>query len=237
MTTPYYDDGQITIYCGDCRDVLPTLPPSSVDLIVTDPPYGAEWQSNRRKESFDRIAGDHDQAVALEGIRSSLRLIRLSRHLYIFGRYDLSGLHLSEPVELIWDKEMRTGGDLTLPWGSQHEYIQFCVFHHSRVALNDGAGRLAARLRKGSVLRYPRASGVGVTKHPTEKPVPLIRELIESSSCIGEAVLDPFMGSGSTLVAARLEGRRAIGIELDERYCEIAVKRLQQAVLPMEIPA
>jgi DNA modification methylase len=67
--------------------------------------------------------------------------------------------------------------------------------------------------------------------HPTEKPVMLLRQLIEASSLHGDVVLDPFLGSGSTVVAARTEGRRAVGIEIEERYCEIAAKRLAQEVL------
>jgi DNA modification methylase len=94
-----------------------------------------------------------------------------------------------------------------------------------------GTGNGPARLRKASVLRFQRPSGAGVVLHPTEKPIPLLRELIESSSRLGEIVLDPFMGSGSTIAAARLEGRRAIGIEVDEGYCEIAARRLEQGVL------
>jgi site-specific DNA-methyltransferase (adenine-specific) len=94
-------------------------------------------------------------------------------------------------------------------------------------------GKLSARIRRGSVLRARRANADAVTNHPTEKPVSILREMIESSSCLDDVILDPFAGSGSTLVAARMEGRRGIGIELDERYCEIAARRLSQMVLPL----
>ena len=90
-------------------------------------------------------------------------------------------------------------------------------------------------MRRGTVLRYPNTRGRGATRHPTEKPVALLRELIESSSRFGETVLDPFIGSGSTLVAAALEGRKAIGIEIEERYCEIAANRLAHGALPLEV--
>lgn len=229
--TPYYERDGITIYHGDCRDILPSLGAGSVDLIVTDPPYGVSWQSNRRPEAPRKIDGDEDQQVAIEGISLSLRSLRQGRHLYIFGRYDLSPLPLTSSVELIWDKQIMGTGDLSLPWGPAHEPIQFAVYIPSKATRSKGGGRLSARLRKGSILRHPRLHGKGVSNHPTEKPVPLLRELIESSSCIGETVLDPFMGVGSTLVAAQIEGRKAIGIELDERYCEIAANRLRQAVL------
>src|SRR5690606_30592018 len=114
--------------------------------------------------------------------------------------------------------------------------IAFGTYQPKHVKSRGQKGALAARLRRGSVITVPRVP-TGTMTHPTEKPQLLLRQLIESSSSIGEAILDPFMGTGSTLIAARTEGRRAIGIELEERYCEIAVKRLQQAVLPVEVLA
>jgi site-specific DNA-methyltransferase (adenine-specific) len=128
-------------------------------------------------------------------------------------------------------------GDLAIPWAGQHEYIQFAVYFPSTADRDNDRGRLTARLRQGTILRVTRLTGNAVTDHPTEKPVALLRQLIESSSCIGETVLDMFAGVGSTLVAARVEGRRAIGIELDERYCEIAARRLAQNVFAFSEPA
>jgi DNA modification methylase len=121
-------------------------------------------------------------------------------------------------------------GDLQLPWSKQHEYIQFTVYEPSKANRGKGTGRLAARVRKGSVLSFQRTNAVQNKNHPTEKPVEILREMVESSSCIGQTVLDPFAGSGSTLVAAYLEGRSAIGIELEERYCEVAAKRLDSLI-------
>lgn len=213
---PYYQDESTCIILGDCRDVLPTLGP--VDLLLTDPPYGVGYQSGHRRVSFDRIQGDESQEVALLGIEASLKCLRDCRHLYVFGPFDLAHLPITSPVELIWDKEIITVGDLALPFGVSHEYIQFAVHVKSKANRATGRGRLSARLRKGSVLRHPRLNSRGVSRHPTEKPVPLLRELIESSSLFGETVLDPFMGIGSTLVAAALEGRKSIGVEIEEKY-------------------
>lgn len=231
--TPYFTsaDGGIVIYHGDARDVLPRLPAESVDLLVTDPPYGVKWESGHRAVSFGPIAGDHDQHIALSVLSLIPAVLARFRHLYVFGRFDLSLFPVSSAVELIWDKGQLSAGNLSIPWGMQHEYIQFAVLLDSQANKKSGRGNLAARLRRGTVLRFQRPAA---TRHPTEKPVPLLRELIESSSRFGETVLDPFMGSGSTLVAAQLEGRRAIGIEIEERYCEVAANRLSQMVLPME---
>lgn len=224
---PFYQDALATLYCGDCREILPRLD-FVADLLVTDPPYGQNWQSGRRKVKLDKLEGDQDTQAAVFGVAEALKRLRRGRHAYIFGRYDFEGSTLCESSELIWDKELFNGGNLEIPWANQHEYIQFAVHEISKANREKGYGRLAARLRRGTVLRVPRLQSVAVTKHPTEKPVRLLRELIESSSCFDELVLDPFAGSGSTLVAARIEGRRAIGIEIRQSFCEDAARRLAQ---------
>lgn len=229
---PYYQENGIVIYNADCRDVLPSLP--KIDLVLTDPPYGVRWLSNGRRLAFDAIAGDESQDAAIAGITLALQVLQPYRHVYCFGRFDLSALPLQSVVELIWDKCAQGCGDVQSPWGLEHEYIQFGVYVPSVVNRARGKGNLSARLRKGSVLRVQRIIGNAVQRHPTEKPVRLLRELIESSSCIDETVLDPFCGVGSTLVAAKIEGRKAIGIEIEEKYCEIAADRLGQETLQFE---
>ena len=230
---PYYDDGTCIIYHGDCREILPRLAQESIDLVVTDPPYGVGWRSNWRRVSFSPIEGDSGSFDVAAALALTFPALRPGRHFYSFGRVELAGLPLVSPVELIWDKGIVGPGDLTLPWGPAHEPITFAVYRPSKANRDDGRGRLAARLRQGSVLRVPRLHSRAVVAHPSEKPVDLLRQLIESSSILGETVLDPFMGSGSTLEAAKLEGRHAIGIEVEESYCEIAAKRLGQKVLTL----
>lgn len=231
---PYYEHGGITIYHGDCRDVLPTLESDSVDVIVTDPPYGMRWQSNTRKIQFDEIHGDDSTDAAVSALALCIRPLKRGRHMYAFGRYDLSNLSVvSLAVELVWDKGQFSAGNLEIPWGLQHETIQFYVNNKDGKLNKFRHGGLSTRLRRGSVIRSKRIHGMS-EDHPTEKPVDVLRQLIESSSSLYETVLDPFVGCGSTLVAARLEGREAIGIEIEERYCEIAARRLQQDALPLD---
>ena len=227
---PYYQDADVTLYHGDCREVR--VAPASVDLLIADPPYGVNWQSGRRQLAFDVLANDGGDFPLLEVLGGLLPALKRGRHLYVFGLEDFGPLPVAASTELIWDKEHVNSGDLTLPWGPGHELIRFGCYQISKANRDDGMHRLAARMRRHSVIRCPRINAAAVTRHPTEKPVPLLRELIESSSSMGELVLDPFAGSGSTLVAAKLEGRRAVGIELDERYCEVAAQRLAQQVLP-----
>ena len=215
------------IWLGDARDVLPQYATESIDLIVTDPPYGVGWQSNQRAEKFDKLIGDGaaDRDAVREVIRNCVRLVGQDRHLYVFGPTDvLDGQKVSEVVSLIWDKGMHGSGNLTSPWAPAHEPINFCTSKH-RHAGQAGKSVLPTRLRKGSVLRHTRPTGRKV-RHPSEKPLTLLRELIESSSRAGELVLDPFSGSGSTGAAAILAGRRTLLIEKDPQWAALTVERI-----------
>lgn len=230
MTEPAYQSRWSTVWCADALDIMPTIETESMDLILTDPPYGVEWRSGFRAETFDAIkndgAGDRDVVRAV--LTQCVRVVDQARHLYVFGPPDaLEWLKVSEATTLIWDKGVIGAGDLSSSWGPMHEEITFVVTKH-RHAGQKGGGNLAVRRRKGTVLRFGRPTGRKV-RHPSEKPVALLTELIESSSRVGEVVLDPFAGIGSTGVAAVLRGRRCILIEMDQRYVDIAIERLQVA--------
>jgi DNA modification methylase len=227
--TPYYDADGITIYHGDCREVLPSVP--KVDLLLTDPPYGVSYVSGHGNRHHDNppIVGDDDGLGVSNLLALALGRLRQGRHFYVFGPLDVAALSYGATTELIWDKTRPGMGDLTVPWSPSHERITFGVWRSFRS--QTGSGALTARLRRGSVLAVaPDNKGQGARYHPTAKPVLLLRQLIESSSVIGDSVLDPFMGAGSTLLAAQVEGRRAVGIEIEERYCEVAAKRLHPVV-------
>lgn len=228
---PYYEAAGVKLYHADCRDVS-----VECDLVVTDPPYGQEFVSGRSNGKWGLLVGDDDKDGTESALAHALKGLRRGRHVYIFnGRLDLSGLPLCGSTELIWDKAVLGMGDLSSPWGPQHEKIIFATYEISKANREKGYGNLSARLRKGSVLRSLRPHSGAVKFHPTEKPVDIIRQLIESSSVIGETVYDPFAGSGSTIVAAILEGRSALGCEIDERYCEIAAKRIRHIVEGMAV--
>jgi DNA modification methylase len=233
---PYYEDGAVTLYHGDCREVLPSLGALWADALVTDPPYGVKWLgTGNRTNNLGGIAGDDGSLDVAAVLSTSARSVRHYRHLYAFGRWALAPEVVSRTCELIWDKmQPSPGGD---PWSPQHEYLTFGVRLHrpsDRERSGDRSEGLL-RLRRGTVLRYPRLNSAQCARHPSEKPVPLLRDLVEMSTRPGETVLDPFAGVGSTGVAAVMEGRKAVLIELEERYCEVAVERLRrvQAMLPL----
>ncbi|MBX3205146.1 MAG: site-specific DNA-methyltransferase [Labilithrix sp.] len=224
--------GPATLYLGDAAEIVPTL--ESVDLLATDPPWLIAQQSHGRRKGdlFGVIHGDRGEVDVPSILTASVRRLRDHRHLYVFGPAHLLELvpQISTPRELIWDKEMHGGGDLTTPWGPGHEPISFAVRSQRTTAKTEGV--FAARMRQSSVLRGARANAAGTTRHPHEKSLEVMRRIVEASSNLGDLVLDPFMGSGTTIVAALLEGRRAIGIEIDERWFDVAVERVQR-ILPM----
>jgi DNA modification methylase len=227
MVRPFYKDNDITLYNCSCDEFV-----VDHDLLLTDPPYGSSYESRfggeKRTHQWGLIKNDNDMDHVHELLRFAIKGLRKARHAYVFGKdVDMLKLGLFEPIELIWDKGVIGVGGLSRPWGPAHEYIQFATNyagHDNKVE----RGKLAARLRKGTVLRVSAPRGVGAKNHPTEKPLKLLRELIESSSRLDEVVYDPFAGSGSTLIAAAMEGRKAVGCELEERYCKTAVKRFKE---------
>lgn len=229
MTLAYKSD-RVTLYHADARDILPTLETESHDLVLTDPPYGVEFSSGFRADSFGQVHNDGqgDRDGVREVLRECVRLVGQNRHLYVFGPSDvLDGLKVSDTADLIWDKGVIGAGNLTVPWGPAHEPITFALSKH-RHAGQTGSPSPAVRMRKGSVLRFTRPTGRKV-RHPNEKPVPLLRELIESSTRLGDVVLDAFAGASSTGVAAVLSGRRAVLVESDERWIPLSIERLTAA--------
>lgn len=224
---PTFEAYGVSLYLGDAAEVLPLLT-ANVDLLVTDPPYGVAYQSNYRATPTPIIDGDRGEVDVAAIVSACLPRLGRMRHVYSFGPKEfLSNERLTGHVELIWDKEITGMGDLTSPWGPSHETINFAVHAAWRSDRTRERGKLSARLRAGSVLRVPRVNSKHLC-HSNQKPVALMRQLIESSSGLGETVLDPFMGSGSTIVAALLTGRRAVGIEINDLHFERAVERVKR---------
>lgn len=216
----YYEDDQIRLFHGDCLTETTWL---EADVLCCDPPYGMAFQSNQRKgPKMAAIAGDQDAAVR----DAALELWGPTRPALVFGRWSVRP-PLYERLRLIWWKEGNPGmGDLAMPWGPAHEDIHL---------LGSGWDREATGLkRSGSVIptRGVRGGSSGeenATGHPTPKPVGLMEYLLQR--CPRGVIADPFAGSGATLLAAKNQGRRAIGVELEERYCEVIAKRLTQDTL------
>jgi hypothetical protein len=205
---PYYYDERngIAIFCGDCREILPQLP--KVDAVITDPPYGINAARNRESQKW----GWTDFAITgWDKERPSPELIRFVASFApivgIWGGNYFADILPAKSKWLIWDKCQTefSLADAELCWTSLNGAVRRINLPRA-VALQDGK------------------------EHPTQKPIAVMQWCIRQIASDAQTILDPFMGSGSTLVAAKNLGRKAIGIEIEEKYCEIAAKRLAQEV-------
>lgn len=212
LPSPYYQDTAVKIYHGDCREIMTVL---VADVMVTDPPFGISYMSGWDGVLDRSIVGD-DSAELRDFILSLWR----PRPALIFGSWKVWRPPETRMV-LIWDTQGALGmGDLSLPWKPSHQEVYVLGHGFSGPRTSDV---LSFHPCQSTALR-------GRT-HPHEKPLPLLCELV--NKCPPGIVLDPFMGSGTTLRAAKDLGRNAIGIEIEERYCEIAAKRMSQEVLQL----
>ena len=219
MSEPYYSDESVTLFHGDCLEVDEWL---AADVLVTDPPYGIDYRSHTMYRS-PRLRGQArvDRSSIASDDDASVRDATLARWgsgpAAIFGSWRIPR-PLGTRHRLIWHKQGRTPGPVTAPFYPVDEEIYIIgSWHTSPPVPNVMTTREARHLEPG---RWG---------HPTPKPVQLMERLI--TKCPPGVIADPFAGSGSTLVAARNLGRRAIGVELEERYCEIIARRLSQGVL------
>jgi 16S rRNA G966 N2-methylase RsmD len=215
LPKPYYEEDGITIYNADCRDILPHLP--KVDLVLTDPPYGLSWSGTgfKKQPLLDHKAAkswderpNRDTLIALVGI---------GRQYVIWGGNYFAGDLGPCAGILVWHKLTGTNpfADGEAAWSNVSGTMR--IFTHQWC----GAFKDSERNIRNA--------------HPTQKPVTLMAWCINLAD-EPSIILDPFMGSGTTLVAAKRLGRRAIGIEIEEKYCAIAVQRLAQEVLPLSAP-
>jgi site-specific DNA-methyltransferase (adenine-specific) len=212
LPKPYYEHAGITIYNSDCREILPLLP--KVDLVLTDPPYGIDYQSSRRTDKTqrkDKIQGDKAFPLWI------FEELKYNIALFVWMRWDNLSIVPVPKSFIVWNKGCHSMGDLQHEFGRQWEGCAFYPGEQHRFIYRPIDIINAAKIPPEQL------------KHPNEKPVGALLPLMLSH--YSDTILDPFMGSGTTLVAAKQLGRKAIGIELEEKYCAIAVKRLGQEVL------
>lgn len=203
---PYYEAGGVTLYHGDCREILPAI---KAELLALDPPYGTSEHGGygRRQLGLQRIANDADSAV-----RDAVLGAWGDRPAIVFGSPRRPEPPGRWDYRLIWDK--RSPG-LGSPWRWRHEMIYL-------------RGRWVNRPGTPSILSVsPPSRKMRERNHPHEKPIALMVALLRGSS---GTIVDACAGSGATLRAAQALGRVAIGIELDEQYCEVAARLLEQEI-------
>jgi DNA modification methylase len=215
LPRPYYDDDGIVIYHADCRNVLPHLP--KVDLVLTDPPYGIAVNTDGRRFSGGHI-GKHGNGI---GTGNGLPIANDS------APFDPSFLLSVGGHQIIWGWNnfpdlLPRGGCLV--WLKRYDEAFGLFLSDAETAwMSKGHGVYCRRDLSNNAITNERA-------HPTQKPLTLMLWCLDFFPD-AQLILDPFMGSGTTLVAAKRLGRRAIGIEIEQKYCEIAVERLRQYCL------
>ena len=215
---PYYEQDGITIYHGDCRDVMKAFPSCfRVSVVLSDLPYGVNESYASYKDTPEAL----DALIPLV-LPEMLRIADGRVALFVGAK---NAFKYPRPSwSLMW---ITTAGIGCGPWG-------FCCWQPLLVWGGDPLLRDGGGSRPDVFMCSDPSPKNG---HPCPKPPAVMRWAVNRVSRVGETILDPFMGSGSTLVEAKRLGRKAIGIELEEKYCEIAAKRLAQGALPMEFTA
>jgi len=227
---PYYQDDYVTLFHGDCREVVPTL--GRFDLLLTDPPYGIDygraggfsashgWSQNRENVGWDACRVSSDIMLATMEVCDTQ---------IIWGGNYYTDILPPSMRWLVWDKVQRgfSLADCEMAWTNQNRASR--VFTYAR----GNESGFAPGLRHGD-------KGFCNT-HPTQKPLALMEWCIsiadKSTGAPVQTILDPFAGSGTTGRAAKDLGRKCVLVEREERYCEIAAKRMAQEVLGLEMPA
>ena len=214
------------IYQGDCLEIMGGIKDKSVDLIVTDPPYLMNYQSNRRKKEdrFDKIKNDKGNYMLIQDyLEECHRIMKDNTAIYCFCSWHNIDFFKNEFEKhfklkniLVWNKNNHGTGDLKGSYAPKHEFILFG--HKGRTLLREK--------RIADVIDCPKISSNKLT-HPTEKPQDLLEIFIKQSSDVGSIIFDGFMGTGSCGIAAKKLNRNFIGIELDEKYFNIAKNRLE----------
>lgn len=221
---PYYQDDACTIYHGDCRDFLPV----SANSAIFDPPYGLGLEYGK--------SYDDSRELYWSWFLPCLSMIRSGVSLCVFSHRVTALREITDWDAIgVWHKRLsfgnRLGNSMVLP----HWEPIFMYGIHGRGAVNGYRSDVfefnperggTSRVTSGGTKK-----GADTGGHPVPKPLRLMTCLVSTFSAPGQTILDPFMGSGTTLRAAKDLGRKAIGIEIEERYCEIAAKRLAQGVL------
>ncbi len=221
------ESADANLILGDCLDEVAKFDDLSIDLLLTDPPYGIDFQSNHRTATpkFDKLPNDEKQSLGLldEVLKTTYPKLKDNSHIYIFTSWkvlgefkEVIGNYFNIKNVLVWVKNNWSMGDLEGAYAQQYEMIIFA--EKGRRHLNGD--------RDTDVLNFDRVANL---QHPTEKPIPLLKFLIEKSSQEGETLLDPFMGSGSACVAAKKLNRKYVGIEIDEQWHRIAKQRISAA--------
>ena len=227
-------DSRIKLYHGNSHELISELEDASIKAILTDPPYGINWKSNwvPKHEQKEILAGDKDLSWMGDFLIECERLLEPNGSLYIFSRWDKIGFiqglvrnltELNVRNCIVWDRIIHGLGDIS----------SFAPVYDLILYVTKGKPKLLSDYRYTNLWSVNRERD-RESKHSTSKPVALFEKMMICSTNPGDLVLDPFVGSGASLVAGNKLNRKMLGIEIDEAYCDIAASRLQQLPMFME---
>ena len=220
---PYYQQNGVTLYCGDCRAILPELE-GSFSALITDPP----WPGTEKRSNPDR---EYDIYPIFK--EAALQFRRLSDRLIVILGCDTDPRFLMTVPEeypyllTCWLRRIPPTYKGNILYGADVAYI-FGVPRAREYAGPTGTGILQSETYSVSLRKRDK-----IQTHPTFRPLRTMKWLVSHYTQEGETILDPFSGSGTTLLAAKETGRKAVGIELEEKYCEIAIRRLSQMAMKL----
>lgn len=208
------------IYNMDCLEGMKSIDDNSIDLIIADPPYGIDYQSNFKKDKFNKIKNDKN--ILLEWIDEAYRVLKPNGAIYCYTRWDVYSIWADKLQEkhkvknvIIWYKRGGGLGDLKGSYIFNHEFILYAV--KDRHLLNGKRESDVWEISKGNTSKYI---------HPTQKPIELAEKIINKSSSENNVILIPFVGSGNDILACINTNRNYIGFELDTGYFNIANERI-----------
>jgi DNA modification methylase len=218
---PYYEKDGITIYCGDCREILPQLELSGLPLLLTDPPYGINLDTNYKSNQRGPLAGCNDYPrIYSDDKPFEPNFLFGFEKVFIWGAQYFADKLPPSGKWLVWDKRdgiaINDQADCELAWCKGASGNVPRIFRHLWNGMLKDSERDKRRV------------------HPTQKPIALMKWCIGHYYAYNQ-IVDPFMGSGTTLLAAKELIHKSIGIEISEKYCAIAVKRLSQEVMNLNV--
>lgn len=255
---PFFDETNFTLYHGNCLDILKQIPDNSIDMVFADPPYmlsngGFSIQSGKRvcvnKGEWDKSNGfSADFKFQNEWIESCKRILKPSGTIWISGTYhsiyqcgfalQLNGYHILN--DIAWYKpnaapnlscRFFTASHETLIWARKDKKAKHTFNYESMKNgqwTEDFLKKPNLQMRSVWAINTPKASEKTFGKHPTQKPFDLLRRIVLASTNQGDTILDPFTGSSTTGLAAFFYKRKFIGIDIEEKYLDLSIKRFQE---------
>ncbi len=227
MSEPYYEDDAVTIYHGDCRDILPMFPEAT---LVSDPPFNIAYHYDTY---HDNMTSAEYEGLLAAALRPPCAVIHYPEQMFVVAR--LLAVDPSEVAAWVYNANTPKQFRLVAWFGISPNFAADIQPYKNpsdkRIARRISAGALGTPVYDWWHIEQVKNTSLEKTTHPCQMPLSVMQRIVRVTP--GDLLIDPFMGSGTTLRAAKDQGRHAVGVDIDERYCELAAQRCSQDVLPL----